>query len=69
MDDIKPRLYRRKDTAKVLGCSESMTVLLEQRGVIQPLNLRSVAGRMVRHDAEQVDALAERWITEAKAGR
>jgi hypothetical protein len=64
--DVEPRLYRRRDAARILGLSEAMCIQLERRGMLTPLRLTSV-GRTVRYEAGSVQALADRLIAEAQA--
>jgi hypothetical protein len=62
----RQRLYRSRDAARVLGVSESMLRVLERRALLTALSLKQFGNRMKRYDADEVDALAERMIAEAK---
>lgn len=65
----KQRLYRRRDTAHVLGVSPSQVVKFERDGIIRAIRVNGdgVKGpRIVRNDADEVDALAQRWIEASK---
>ena len=64
--ELRPAFYRRRDTAKVLGVSESKVVQLERQGLLTPLHLAAV-GRTVRHQAAEVTALVAKLAQDAKA--
>lgn len=53
-------LFRRRDTARVLGVSESIVCRLERQGLLRAIQLPNL--RSTRHSAKEVYDLAERWI-------
>jgi MerR HTH family regulatory protein len=65
-EQSQPRqILRRRDAAEILGFSESQVLKFERQGLLTPI--RPVPGlRSVRYDAEQVYALAKRWIESGK---
>lgn len=57
-------LLRRREVADRLGYSQSQILKFERAGLLRPVSAPGL--RSVRYDAEQVEALAKRWIDAAK---
>jgi hypothetical protein len=65
---LKKLLYRRSEAAEVLSFSLSQIMKFEKQGMLTPI--WPVPGlRSVRYAAEEVEALAEKWIAEGSARR
>ena len=57
---MEPLLLRRRDTAGVLGVSESVVLQYESAGLITPIRLPGL--RSVRHATTEIKDLAKRII-------
>ena len=57
-------IYRRREAADVLGFSQAQLLKFEREGLLHPIRLAGL--RSVRYDAGEVEALAKRWIAEAR---
>lgn len=58
-------LYRRRDVAHVLGISEALVCRLDTSGDLHPIRLPNL--RSVRYSADEVTALATRWLNQTAA--
>ena len=54
----RPLLVLRKDAAKLLACSISKLIKLEQAGRLTPIKLTGSANSIVHYKVEEVEALA-----------
>ena len=57
-------LDRRRDAARKLSVSESQILKFEREGLLRAIRVPGI--RAVRYVSSEVDALAQRWITEAQ---
>lgn len=57
---IEPALYRTEEAATVLAVSPSQVLLFERAGQLHKIQIPGL--RAVRFSAEEVRALAQRWI-------
>jgi predicted DNA-binding transcriptional regulator AlpA len=57
-------IYRRREAAEILGFSQAQILKFEREGLLHPIRVQGL--RSVRYDASEVDALAKRWIAEAR---
>ncbi len=63
-----PSAYRRRDVARVLGCSVPQVCKFDRLGKLHPVHVPD--SRMVIYDPAEVHALAESWfrgVREAEA--
>lgn len=58
-------LDRRRDAARKLAVSESQVLKFERDGLLRAIRVPGI--RAVRYVSEEVDALAQRWISEARS--
>lgn len=61
-DAVRPRIYRRREAARVLGVSESQILKFERQGLLHVINVPGI--RAKRLSADEVHELAQRWIEE-----
>ncbi len=64
-----PLLLRRRDAAELLAVSETQILKWERDGLLRPISLQQqpVGGiRAIRYAADEVRALAEKWIREGR---
>ena len=61
---IPRRLGRCRDAAHVIAVSESQIAKFVRQGLLHPISIPGI--RATRFDMEEVQALAEKWIREAR---
>lgn len=58
LPDLKPLLVVRRQTQKLLCCSLSKVIYLEELGLLTPIKLTGSRHAVVHHRLAQVEALA-----------
>ena len=57
-------LCRRREAAEILGFSQAQILKFQRQGLLTPIVVPGL--RSIRYDANEVAALAQRWIDSSK---